>query len=189
MKNFIKQKLQESLMTELTKGGSYTVYHGSKTQITNFVDEFVGGDNAIDQEGPGIYFTTSKEEAETYGEYLYTVTLTPRQLMDETPSNPRKLTPFITKMVRMAPEWKDKAQNYDENPLRGLNIFVESTLDYNDTEKDVAQQIWVEFYRYQPVDYVRNMVKMGIDGIKVKREYNDITHFIIYNPSIITVLK
>jgi hypothetical protein len=78
------------------------------------------------------------------------------------------------------------AQNYDENPRIGLRNFIEATIDYNDTEKDVVQQIWYDFYRYNPIDFVRNMVKLGIDGIMVTKD-NGVIHYIIYNPSIIKI--
>jgi len=182
MKKFIKDKLESFLLNESVKGGQYVVYHGSPNKIDNFSDEFVGGEKATDQEGPGIYFTTSKDDARMYGEFIHEAIFTPRVLWDQTPTNPKKLRPFITKMVLAAPDWKTHAQNYDENPRVGVNTIVESTLAYNDTEKDVAQQIWYDFYKNNPIDYVRNMVKMGVDGLTVKRE-NGVIHFIIYNPS------
>ena len=185
MKNFIKERLKASLLKESIKGGYYTVFHGSKHKITNFTDDFVGGENATDQEGPGIYFTTSREEANAYGEFIYTVTLTPKLLLDTTPTNSSKLRPLLTKMAKMAKDWQDKAQNFDENPLKGISVFVESALDYNDTEKDVVQQVWIDFYKYEPTDYVRNMTKLGIDGLIVPRYSKDGNHIIVYNPSII----
>lgn len=186
MKDFIKQRLHESL-TEVTNGGIYTVYHGSKAVITNFSDEFVGKEEAIDQEGPGIYFTTSLEEAQAYGPNVYTVTLSPRKLMDTTPTNPNKLRTLVTKMLKSAPNWKETAQNFDENPLKGITMAIENMMDYNDTEKDVAQQIWYDFYRYHPIEYLRNMVKLGIDGIIIPRYHKEGNHVIVYNPSIIKI--
>jgi hypothetical protein len=59
MKKLIKQQLRESLLPESIAGGEYHVFHGSPTKITKFMDDFVGGKEANDQEGPGIYFTTS----------------------------------------------------------------------------------------------------------------------------------
>ncbi len=186
-KSLIKNLLRESLLPESIKNGVYHVFHGSKTKITKFVDEFVGGKEAIDQEGPGIYFTTSEDEAYGYGENIYSVTLTPRLLFDETPTNTKKLRPLITKLAKMAPDWEESAQNYDENPSRGLVDFVESTLNYNDNEKDCLLQVWIDFYRNNTVDYVRNCVKLGIDGIIVQKEYKNAKHVIVYNPSIINV--
>jgi hypothetical protein len=186
-KLLIKNLLRESLLPESIKNGEYHVFHGSKTKITKFVDEFVGGKEAIDQEGPGIYFTTSEDEAYGYGENIYSVTLTPRLLFDEAPINTKKLRPLITKLAKMAPDWEESAQNYDENPSRGIIDFVESTLNYNDNEKDCLLQVWIDFYRNSTVDYVRNCVKLGIDGIIVQKEYKNAKHVIVYNPSIINV--
>jgi hypothetical protein len=182
MKDLIKQRLNEAL-----KGGSYTLYHGSPKRINSFVDDFVGGAEATDQEGPGIYFTNSIEDAKMYGEFIHEAVFTPRLLWDQTPTNPKKLRPLVTKMTLAAPDWEMHAQNYDENPRRGAMQFVESALEYNDTEKDVAQQVWYDFYKNNPVDFVRNMVKLGVDGLMVKREHG-VVHFIIYNPSALKVV-
>lgn len=186
MKQLIKKLLRESL-NEIVSGGEYIVYHGTNSDIQKFSDEFVGKEEATDQEGPGIYFTTLKEESEMYGKNLYSVKLTPRKLMDMTPINKNKWRSFTTKMLQSAPDWEDTAQNFHENPKKGLTLAVESMMDYNDTEKDLAQQIWYDFYRYTPVDFVRNMVDMGIDGIIVPREKSN--HIIVYNPNIIDVLE
>ena len=186
-KKNIKKLLRELLLPEAIKGGEYYVFHGSETKITKFMDDFVGGKEANDQEGPGIYFTTSEEEANRYGKNLYSVTLTPRLLLDQIPPDSRKLTPILTKLVKMAKDWKMSAQDYDENPIIGLNEFIKSTLQYNDNEKDCLLQVWIDFYRYNPVEYVRNCVSLGIDGIIVNKDYQDIKHIIVYNPSIINL--
>jgi hypothetical protein len=188
MKDLIKKLLKENL-NEMVKGGSYQAFHGSETKFANFSDEFVGAEEANDQEGPGIYFTSDLSEAEKYGGNLYSVTLTPRLMLDDSPTNPRKLRGLLTKLVRMAPNWKETAQNYDENPMRGLTEFIETTFDYNEKEKDCLLQVWIDFYRYNPVDYVRNCTELGIDGIQVKdTRYRDSVHYIIYNPSIISLV-
>jgi hypothetical protein len=188
MKHLIKKLLNESL-NEIVSGGEYIVYHGTNSDIERFSDEFVGREEAIDQEGPSIYFTTLKKETEFYGKKTYTVKLSPRKMMDTTPLVKSKWKAFTTKMIQMAPDWKDTAQNFDINPYRGLSIAVDSSIDYNDSEKDLAQQIWIDFYRYTPVDFVRNMVKMGIDGIIVPIQQGEGNHIIVYNPNIIEVVS
>jgi hypothetical protein len=185
MKHLIKKLLRENLLKEIKTIKPIIAYHGSPNKILKFVDEFVGGEKANDQEGPGIYFTSSFDNAGHYGEYVHTVTLSPRKLISMAPSS-NKISGLINKMVLMAPDWQMSAQNYDENPRIGLRNFIEATIDYNDTEKDVVQQIWYDFYRYNPIDFVRNMVKLGIDGIMVPKD-NGVIHYIIYNPSIIKI--
>jgi hypothetical protein len=189
MKKLIKNLLRENLLPESTAGGEYHVFHGSETKITKFMDDFVGGEEANDQEGPGIYFTTSIEEANRYGKNVYSVVLKPNMLFDQIPPNAKKLAPIISKLVKMSEDWEMKAQDYDEDPRVGLNEFIKSTLQYNDNEKDCLLQVWIDFYRYNPVQYVRNCVSLGIDGVIVNKDYQDIKHVIVYNPSIIHLIK
>jgi hypothetical protein len=164
-----------------------TVYHGSETQITNFVTDFVGGEGATDQEGPGIYFTTSINNAYRYGQYLHTAILKPRKLL--TKSAKGGTYAELLKLAKMAPDWKETAQNWDMNPIKGIDIFVKNAIDYNDNQKDRFLQVWVDFYRNHPKKYVENCVKMGYDGIVVDTnslfEDEPIKHYIIYNPAII----
>ncbi len=165
-----------------------TVYHGSNTKITNFVDDFVGGEQAQDLEGPGIYFTTLPENAEYFGTYIHEVTIAPRKLLTERP-NGGTFNELI-KLARMASEWESTAQNWDENEEVGLNKAIKDFISYNSNQKDRFLQVWIDFYKNDPVEYVRNCVKLGYDGIVVNRDVIDgkqLKHYIIYNPSIIQI--
>jgi len=179
-------KIFENLVDEAIENQGFIVYHGSPTEIKKFSDEFVGGDEATDQEGPGIYFTTSFDEAAGYadGGYVYTARLSPRLLYDESEEKeiPEEL---LLKLAMMAPEWETHASNYAIDPESGAQEMVYGAYEYNDNEKDVLLQVWIEFYRYSPVEFIRNCVKLGIDGVIVNRDNGK--HIIIYNPSIIEV--
>ena len=179
-------KIFETIVDEAIENQGFIVYHGSPTEIKKFSDEFVGGKGATDQEGPGIYFTTSYDEAVGYadGGYVYTVRIEPRLLYDE---SEEKAVPeeLLLKLAMSAPNWEDHASNFSEDPESGAYQAVSSAYEYNDNEKDVLLQVWIEFYRYSPVDFVRNCVKVGIDGVIVNRDNGK--HIIIYNPSIIEV--
>ena len=180
----------EELVDEAIENQSFIVYHGTPTEINKFSDDFVGGKDATDQEGPGIYFTTSYDEAVGYaggfdaGGYVYSARVSPRLLYDESEEKgiPEDL---LIRLAMMAPDWEDHASNFSPDPQSGAYKMVASAYEYNDNEKDVLLQVWIEFYRYSTVDFVRNCVKLGIDGIIVNREGGK--HIIIYNPSIIEV--
>ena len=192
-KVLIKNLLRENLFKEQKiKNLSVIAYHGSPTDFSRFSDEFVGGENATDQNGPGIYFTSSENEAYSYaGEKgkLYKVELKPRIIYDDTP-NKFTITPTIIKrLVTMANEWEDNAVNFDYPAQKGLANFMSGVFDYNDNDKDVLLQVWIDFYKYDGVNFVRNCVKLGIDGIMVSDEYRDTKHYIIYNPNIINVIN
>jgi hypothetical protein len=168
------------------------MYHGTDHEIFKFSDEFVGGNNAVDQEGPGIYFTSSFEEANIYGKNIYKVTIKPRKLTDIT--NKRVVSvATISNLIKISPSTnvnnEDSLSNWDINPVIALRKAVTSLIDYAENEKDLFQQIWFDFYRNYPIEFVRNMVKFGYDGQLIKNKYNTI-NIILYNPnSIISVEK
>lgn len=185
MKSFIRKRLRENI-NEVTEGGEYIAYHGSPYKIKKFMDEFVGSEKATDQEGPGIYFTTSFDDAAGYGEYVYKVKLSPRKLLDL--SEDKKIPKHILiKLIKMKSDWEMNAQDWAENPDIGAKKAVEDAYDYNDNEKDVFLQIWIDFYRYQPLEFVRNMVKLGYDGILIPKEKGR-AHIVVYNPAIIQLM-
>ena len=187
--------MDESLIgEEAVKNLSIEVYHGSPHEITSFSDEFVGGKEATDQQGPGIYFTTSYEEALAYagnkGEgFVYKVKINPRLLYGEDTGKRTIPVGKLKKLVMMANNWKDNAQNFAQHPIMGVREFLSSAYDYNDSDKDTLLQVWIDFYRYEGREFVRNCVKVGIDGVIVNRYENDGKNIIIYNPSIIQLLE
>ena len=197
MKNYnlnkeIRKIIREVFLNEISKK-EYYVYHGSNHLINKFSDEFVGAEEATDQEGPGIYFTTSKEDAEGYGNYVYSVKLNGNKFLDDKNSSEKANKNHLLKMIKMSENWREKAQNYDYNPDIGARAAVNGAVEYNETEKDAFLQIWIDFYRYETVDFVRNMVKLGYDGLVVDGyggySDDDKKHIIVYNPNIIEILE
>ena len=89
----------------------------------------------------------------------------------------------------MASNWKDTAQNFAENPIMGVREFLSGAYEYNDSDKDTLLQAWIDFYRYDGKEFVRNCVKLGIDGIIVDRYQKDGKNIIIYNPAIVELLE
>lgn len=193
MKDLIKNLLRENLLPEANTP-TFEMYHGSDTQITKFMDDFVGGKEANDQEGPGIYFTSSWKNARAYGNYVYTVKLSPKKFVStqEGKNAPIKELEWL---MKQAPDWEGTAQNWDENPMRGLKIAVNDFIQYNDDPHNQFLQVWIDFYRDNPVEYVRNMVKLGYDAIIIENLNSlhalgeNIKHIIVLNPSIIEFIK
>ncbi len=192
-KKMIKKMLKESLLDEdKFKNLNLIAYHGSPTDFSGFSDEFVGGKEATDQNGPGVYFTSSEQEAYGYaGEKgrVFNVELTPRIMYGDKIGKLTITPAIVKKLVMMAEDWKDNVVNYDYPYPKGLAQFLQSAFKYNDNDKDVLLQVWIDFYRYDGVGFVRNCVKLGIDGIMVGDEYRDTTHYVIYNPSIVKIIK
>lgn len=169
-------------------------FHGSEHKISSFTDEFVGGKEAHDQQGPGIYFTSSWKNARWYGPYVYTVKLKPGKAVS-TQDGKKASAKELEWLIKHAPDWEMHAENFHENPAQGVKIAIRGILDYNDNPHQQFLQVWIDFYRNNPVDYVRNMVKLGYDIIyitglesMVAGEAN-ITHAIVLNPAIIEFVE
>lgn len=171
-----------------------TAYHGTKHQISSFVDDFVGGKEANDQEGPGIYFTTSLNNAMAYGNNVYQVELTPKKSVS-VQENKNAPINHIEWLILQAPDWEDTAMNWSENPKVGYKIAAADFIKYNNNPHQQYLQVWYDFYRNNPVDYVKNMVKLGYDSIIIGGRNSlitgesDITHFVVLNPQIIKFIK
>lgn len=169
-------------------------YHGTTHKITSFVDDFVGGKDALDQEGPGIYFTTSLNNAQHYGENVYKVELTPRKPVS-TKDNTKAPLKEIEWLILQAPEWEDNAMNWHENPKIGYKKAAQDAIQYNENPHQQFLQVWIDFYKYNPVNYVRNMVKLGYDSIIIGGRNSmitgesEITHIVVLNPQIIKPLE
>jgi hypothetical protein len=189
--------LLRKYLKEYIENQGFLVYHGSPTKIAKFSDEFVSGEKSNDAEGPGIYTTNIYNDARQYGNNIYTLKLSPRKLLTEAPIN--KLTYNISsvlkKLIKMIDGWELTAQNWHMNPNIGLDMAIKSFIEYNDNEKDVFLQVWVDFYGYSNgISYIRDMVTLGIDGVLVDKKdferfegFKNCKHIIIYNPSIIEV--
>lgn len=182
----IRQPQRQNL-NEVTQGGEYSAYHGSDHKIDKFSDEFVGAEEATDQEGPGIYFTTSYDDAQGYGTYLYSVRLSPQKLVDES-SHEDISNEELENLIKMSPDWEMTAQNWDEDAETGLQMAIEDFKEYNESEKELFQQIWIDFFRYNPIEFVRGMVNLAYDGQIIQKE-DDRKHVIVYNPNIIEIEK
>ena len=185
------ENITNKIMNEMTENAGFLAFHGSPKEIKNFSDEFVGAEEATDQEGPGIYFTTSFGDSEGYagnGGYVHTVKLETKKLLDESSSEDVNIESLLW-LIKQGEDWEGHAQNWSEDPEAGAMEAAQAAIDYNEKEKDVFVQIWYDFYRYDSISYVRNMVKLGIDGIVVEKMDGEkpANHIIIYNPNVIQI--
>lgn len=168
--------------------GPFKAYHGTPKPIERFVDDFVG--EGVDQEGPGIYFTSDMEDAYGYsrksqGEgVVYEVEL---DMKNPVPEKGKVPIENIKNLVEWAENWQDKILDWGYEDIdMNFQAFLKS-LKYEKTPKDVYLSIWYNFYRYRPVDYVRNMVSLGFDGLIIKKDFKNAIHYVVYNPKIIRV--
>lgn len=167
------------------------VYHGTNHKIDKFTDDFVGGEQAIDANGPGIYFSDTEFDSEHFGNIMYTVRLNSNKFI--TDKNKKGITPSIAiKLIKLNDNWEINAQDWHENPNVGLNIFLRELFKNNDNGKDILLEIYGDYYRYAPIKFVRNCTLLGIDGIKLTNLWGgggSSEHYVVYNPNIIEIIN
>ena len=60
------------------------VYHGSNSNFTKLriAKSLVKNSSTLENEGPGIYFSTDKSVAKHYGKYVYTLDINDKYFLD-----------------------------------------------------------------------------------------------------------
>lgn len=169
----------------------YKFYHGAKNKIDQFVigNEFMT-DDTIMQEGPGIYLTSSINDAMRYGQFIHEVQWSPKKRL------PIKKTSypmphyynFVAHFIKKSPDWKESAMNWDEDPQRGLHLAIDNIFESYETPKERFEQIWYDFYRNDPALYCKNMVRVGYDGFIIEKN-NGVKHGIVFNPNTIKIIR
>lgn len=168
-------------------------YHGSDKKFDVFNLSGINADNT-DQEGPGIYLSSDMEDARGYGQYIYTVKYAPKGIildrtMKLTKSDNSKAISIIKKYCE---GWEDIAANWHENPTAGLNVFIQSVNDAEEDRVGFWQSVWFDFFRYHPQKFLEGMAANGFDGLLLtgyRVKNNKIIHTIVYNTSIIDIIK
>lgn len=100
------------------------VYHGSNHCFKQFrIDKkLVNSQSTLDNEGLGIYFSTDRKVAESYGRYLYTIDLDESVVLDF-----RKrvvVHSYLTGMVRRASQAIKKPLCLREETLQNIEKYI-----------------------------------------------------------------
>ena len=164
-----------------------TFYHGSNHHITAFSLDHLGQGQGADQEGPGIYLTSSKEDAAKYGKIIHTVAVSiPKSRLLK---KKRALRAGVESLIRRAPDRDEVLQNWDENPQIGFYKAVGSIMDaYGDDCREAYEAVWGDFYRDHSADYLRRLIRFGYDGFELPRQ-DGIVHLIAFNPAKLKIVS
>lgn len=135
-------------------------------------------------EGPGIYFTTSRKNAESYGKNVLEAKIEKctNIITDESKKlKPEKIKSILNTIDKETLEIA--LSNFDENPHTAKKILIDE-INKNESPKEQLISIWADvFFHQNPQKFIKSVAKNGIDGIKVKKEGFD--HYIIYNKNAI----
>lgn len=172
--------LQVSLSKAESSGDIW--FHGRTVPSKEFDLNRTGRQDANDAEGPGFYFTSCEKDARGYSGATGVIIKANLKL--------RKLTPKKAKMselsflIKNAPDYVNTLTNWDENPKKAFDLAVKNA--FNDGAPYL--QVWIDFYRYSPAEYLKNMVKLGYDGHEATWT-KGLRHMIVYNPKAIGIIE
>jgi 2'-5' RNA ligase len=161
-------------------------YQGRDTKNPNFSYDYVG--KGFDQEGAGFYFTKTKKKAETYAGktgIVLTCKLNYKKLLSNKQGS-RCSVKQIEFMLKNSPRFEDIIYDFGETKYSALKSAINNYLEYTNSQVDCMTTIENDFYRGYAGAYLTNLVKLGFDGHFAEKTDDD---FIVYNPSIIEVIK
>lgn len=174
------------LLCELTQN-SELWYHGSPKEIKKFNLDHVGKLGAVDQEGPGIYLTSSADDALHYGNIIHTVkTVRAPRLVPEIKTF---TVATIKKLIELSPNKEDVLSDWDEKPTVALNKAAQAVYDRwrPNQFREMLEQVWYDFYRETPAAWLNTVNKqLNYDGFILPRS-GGVRHFICFNPEILQI--
>lgn len=172
------RKIKLKTNTELFKNKMF--FHGSNHIIKSFSDEFVG--QGIDAFGPGIYFAKDIDLAEKFGTIMYSANISNFKALD---NNKKPNKTQLLKLIKNAEDWEMTIQNWGENINLATNAYISELSKHS--EREAFEQVWADFYRHDPVKYVRSMVAMGFGG-SIRTDDNTEV-YIIFDPKLIEIIE
>lgn len=182
-------KIYEHVLLE-SHNNEYIAYHGSDIEIDKFTNKFVSNDN-VNASGPGIYFTNSIQDAMQWGKYIHKVILRPRNIVtNEVPAEKVNRKALMTLLNNV----EDYSLNWAEDLESDKKIAIQSAIKYSDTEDEVFDNLRNEQFNYNLQGFMNAMSKIGYDMLKLKKDFTELRdvkipyHYIVYNPSIITII-
>jgi hypothetical protein len=190
VRSIVRSVLRESVIKETTVA-SFDAYHGTDHLINKFEDSFLAGERVTQYHGAGIYFTTNLDNAMMFGNNVYKVKIDGRFIDTKTPASKVDIKEVIELMKMSDEEWEMEAQNYDVDPDKGILISAKSALSYGKSQYDVFMRVQTSWYPYDPLGFVRNMTKLGYDGLIVDAPSDFVgdKHIIVFNPEVVTIVE
>lgn len=163
-----------------------TFYHGSPIEIKEFNWNLTK--NEVEQEGPGIYLTSSYDDAAFYGKYIYEVSWDPKKLLSSSKKSDVSSGIFnVLRLIKAAPNWKETTQNWDEEPEEGAQIAAEQFVESSDSFVVLYQFVSADFYRNNSIEFCKNISKL-YDGFIIPK-VDGIKHAIVFDPATIKIKK
>lgn len=162
-------------------------YHGDSRKTLDFADQRYQNEAKWNAHGPGIYFTSSREQANGYAwpnGWVYTATIKGKLATDDQKPTRLEIRKFIGSMT--PDERETLFSNWDENPGRALLKILDAytQMDFVSAMADLARIGGMDFGT-TGVEYVTALRKLGYVGALHKLPSVD--HLVVWDPSALDV--
>lgn len=172
---------------EFNRSAGRLWYHGDLSQRLGFADQRMQNEANWNAMGPGIYFTSDKQQALGYAGasgYVYTAEVSGKFATDEQKPTVKEIRKFLSMLDDEGRSYL--FSNWDENPQRAQRI-VEATytsMDFVSAFADLGRQGGTD-YGETGQQWTAMMVKLGYAGMLHKLP--SVEHLIVWDPNAITV--
>jgi len=189
----LKTLLLENTWPDVILNDKHLWYHGRSIDSEVFSYDYVGGENAYDQEGPGFYFTNNFDDAKKYTNsngIILKCKINYKKILIKSPSSNTKVNKkIIVDLINSSPDKDYTLENFDENPKVAMIKAVNAYLKYDDAH-DAYQILARDFYKYNPKEYLQILSKYYDAQLTDKNimDGKKVYHLIVYNPVLITVV-
>lgn len=176
-----KKKASSKLLRSLqmTSNIEDVWYHGRSSTNTEFDYKYINPEGLM-QEGPGFYFTNSIQDAKSYV-YPRGIIITAK--LDLKPVKGKVKPDEVDFLIDNAPDLEYTLSNWDENPKKARSLLKEHILNQG-SAREAFQQVWVELYRREEEQYLRNLIKLGYTGHMAP----SMERVVMYDPKAIKVV-
>lgn len=165
-------------------------FHGTPNNFSTFSFKKVGSQSGTTGAGFGLYFSTSKADALTYGENIFECRL---ELKTNVDNHKVTFTPTILKAIldKAQSDGNDAYQNYqqDANEKQKKQI-ISSLLADSDSDVDIVGNVINSCYGGQCEKFLKILSDYGFTHTidKESPDNNTITHYIVYDLSCIKII-
>jgi len=145
-------------------------FHGRPARSRRFAFEFVGGEAANDQEGPGFYFTTDVNEARGYAAPNGVVLEAELAVPKWVPTTGRPPSSAVVgQLMRRSPCYHQVLEDWDEHPGRAARAALAAMTRAQDPPHQTFLGVWADFYLRcgENAAYLRGLVAMGYGGVQI----------------------
>lgn len=185
----LKSLLLETDWPDIILNDKHIWYHGRTVDNETFSLDYVGGENANDQEGPGFYFTNGLQNARSYaypnGIVLKCQVDYKKLIIKGDSSETKTRKKIVVDLINNSPNKDYVLENFDEDPQVAMIKAVNAYLKYTDAY-DSYQIIARDFYRHESKEYLQVLSKYY--DAQLTKHSGDIYHLIVYNPALIRVI-